>query len=103
MRKIITKGITTYRVTCDECNAIFTYEREDIRPNYIKGGEWVSCPSCGHSVRHLGGYGQSPWDDYCGKKYIWRGGRVGRVIVTFPTDACERARADIARPVWMGA
>jgi predicted Zn finger-like uncharacterized protein len=52
MKKIITKGTDTYKATCHECGAVFTYEREDVRHDDKLGGEWVSCPHCGHSHNH---------------------------------------------------
>lgn len=52
MKKIIREGVTKYRASCEECAAVFTYEREDVQ--HVRGGEWVSCPSCGHACRHLG-------------------------------------------------
>ncbi len=54
MKKIITKGTDTYHATCTECGARFSYEREDVRTNYVRGGEWVSCPHCGHDHQHFG-------------------------------------------------
>lgn len=54
MKTIIKPGQTKYRATCGECGAVFTYERSDVNRNYVRGGEWVSCPSCGHSHMHLG-------------------------------------------------
>lgn len=66
MKKIITKGTDTYRASCSECGTTFTYERDDVHTNYVKGGEWVSCPHCGHGHRHYGaqsprGYGAGAW------------------------------------------
>lgn len=60
MKKIIQEGITQYKATCSECGARFTYEREDVHHNYIHGGDYVSCPSCGQSCRHFGASG-SAW------------------------------------------
>jgi hypothetical protein len=54
MKKIIHGGTSTYHAHCHECGCDFTYERSDVRENYLKGGQWVSCPSCGHDLRHLG-------------------------------------------------
>lgn len=54
MKKIINKGTDVYKATCIECGTIFTYGREDVHHNYIKGGEEVSCPHCGNSVKHFG-------------------------------------------------
>lgn len=53
-KKIIVKGSTTFRATCRDCGTCFTYERDDVRQNYVRGGEWVSCPLCGQQCRHLG-------------------------------------------------
>jgi len=57
MKKIISPGTDTYRATCQECSAVFTYQREDVRTNYVRGGEEVSCPHCGHSHKHYGATG----------------------------------------------
>ena len=54
MKKIISSGTNHYRATCHECGAVFTYQREDVRTNYARGGEEVSCPHCGHGHRHFG-------------------------------------------------
>lgn len=54
MKKIISGGTNHYKATCQECGAIFTYQREDVHTNYVRGGEWVSCPHCGHGHRHFG-------------------------------------------------
>lgn len=70
MKKIIQEGITKYKGTCSECGAVFTYEREDVHHNYVYGGDHVSCPSCGHSCRHLGASGTS-WPG-CGGSHIVR-------------------------------
>jgi len=53
-KEIIRKGATKYTAHCGECSAVFTYEREDVHQNYVRGSECVSCPSCGHDCRHLG-------------------------------------------------
>jgi endogenous inhibitor of DNA gyrase (YacG/DUF329 family) len=50
------KGSTIHRVTCAECGATFTYEISDIHPNYVHGGEWVGCPTCGKPCRHMGAW-----------------------------------------------
>jgi len=63
MKEIIRDGASKYRATCHECGAVFTYQREDVRHNYVKGGEWVGCPSCGHDCHHFGASGtQWPCD-----------------------------------------
>ena len=53
-KEILKQGIKTYTGHCDECGADFTYQREDVRHNYVRGGEDVGCPCCGHGVRHFG-------------------------------------------------
>ena len=53
-KKIITPGTDTYRTTCHECGCQFTYERSDVWTNYVRGGDGVSCPSCGHFMHHFG-------------------------------------------------
>jgi len=60
VKRIIREGTKIYRATCSECGAVFTYEREDVRRNYVKGGEWVSCPGCGHDHQHFGVSGAVP-------------------------------------------
>jgi DNA-directed RNA polymerase subunit RPC12/RpoP len=56
-KKIIVQGTNTYRGHCHECGAEFTYEREDVHRNYVRGGEEVSCPCCGGRVSHFGAGG----------------------------------------------
>ncbi len=56
--KIISPGTDTYRATCSECGARFSYEREDVHTNYVRGGEWVGCPQCHHPHMHLGSEGR---------------------------------------------
>lgn len=65
-KKIIHPGVTKYRGHCGDCGCDFTYEREDVNVNFARGGENVSCPSCGHSCQHLGENGTrwpepKPW------------------------------------------
>lgn len=57
-KKIISAGTDTYAATCSDCGCRFTYERCDVRTNYLKGGEWVSCPHCCHEHMHLGSEGR---------------------------------------------
>jgi hypothetical protein len=57
MKKIVKPGTDIYRCTCAECSAVFTYEREDVHHNYVKGGEFVACPNCGKDNRHFGASG----------------------------------------------
>jgi DNA-directed RNA polymerase subunit RPC12/RpoP len=52
--KIIKEGVDKFRATCGNCGTTFSYEMEDVHTNYLKGGEQVSCPHCGHSHRHYG-------------------------------------------------
>lgn len=67
MKKIIKPGTDIYRATCTECGAVFTYEREDVHHNYVRGGEHVSCPNCGHGHRHFGASGgEWPHTKGCG-------------------------------------
>jgi DNA-directed RNA polymerase subunit RPC12/RpoP len=77
MKKIVRGGTDTYKATCHECGAVFTYQREDVHHNYIKGGEWVHCPHCGHGIMHFGASGSS-WP--CARnrsmtKFSWEAGR----------------------------
>ena len=53
-KKIVIQGTNIYCGHCHECDAQFTYEREDVHTNYVRGGEEVSCPCCGHRVSHFG-------------------------------------------------
>lgn len=53
-KEIISKGVDRYKTTCPECGCYFSYERGDVHTNYVRGGERISCPSCGHSCRHVG-------------------------------------------------
>jgi hypothetical protein len=53
-KKIITPGTNTFHAMCSDCGAQFSYEREDVHRNYVRGGEWVDCPHCGRPVYHLG-------------------------------------------------
>lgn len=55
--KIISPGIDRYHATCTDCGCKFSYERSDVHHNYVKGGERVSCPQCGHSMYHFGAGG----------------------------------------------
>ena len=57
MKTIIVEGVTKYRTTCRECAAVFTYELVDVHHNYVRGGDYVSCPGCGSACRHLGAVG----------------------------------------------
>jgi len=47
----------TYSSDCSRCGCAFTYQLEDVHHNYTFGGEQVSCPGCGHGVRHNGSPG----------------------------------------------
>lgn len=60
MKEIIEKGQDKYNARCGECGAKFTYEREDVHHNH-PGGDVVSCPHCGRSVRHSGAVGLQRW------------------------------------------
>lgn len=67
MKEILQPGTKKFRMTCSDCGAVFTYERSDVLQNYMRGGEWVSCPSCGHQCRHFGAAGYSG----DGGRYHW--------------------------------
>jgi len=54
MKEILQPGTKKFRMTCSDCGAVFTYERSDVHQNYVHGGDWVSCPSCGRGNRHFG-------------------------------------------------
>lgn len=54
MRKIVHRGTSTCHASCSECGAVFTYQCEDVRTNYAKGGRYVDCPCCGRPYRHFG-------------------------------------------------
>ena len=70
--KIITPGTDTYRATCTECGCCFSYERSDVHHNYVKGGEWVSCPQCGHGHYHRGADDFPRRGPMCRPKGAWR-------------------------------
>ena len=55
--KIITPGTDVYTATCTECGCRFSYERSDVHRNYVRGGERVGCPQCGHQQHHFGASG----------------------------------------------
>jgi hypothetical protein len=69
MKKIIRQGVQRYHANCSECGATFSYEREDVHHNYARGGDYVSCPCCGHSCSHFGASG-TRWPD-CERPRIW--------------------------------
>lgn len=58
-KTIIHKGVSNYHAHCGECGCEFTYERVDVHHNYIRGGEFVACPHCGHECAHFGESGTS--------------------------------------------
>src|SRR5208337_2326166 len=68
-------GVKKFRMTCSDCDAVFTYERSDAWRNYVHGGERVSCPNCGHECRHFGatGFGgdSSRWQRVGFGEYRW--------------------------------
>jgi len=68
-KKIIERGSTTFRASCNECGTRFTYEPEDVHRDYVRGGEWTSCPHCGGAYRHFGngasGWGKPGWIAPC--------------------------------------
>jgi hypothetical protein len=67
-KEIIRKGVEKYEGRCSECGCVFTYDRSDVLHNYVNGGEWVGCPSCGHGVRHFGASGTAwPKNDRWGR------------------------------------
>lgn len=49
---VLKKASRTFKVGCRKCGTSFSYELEDIKHNYVKGGEGVWCPSCGEWTRH---------------------------------------------------
>ena len=57
MKTILRPGNTTHRATCHECDCVFSYDASDLHRNYVRGGEWVDCPQCGHQHRHFGASG----------------------------------------------
>lgn len=52
MIEIIKKGCTKFGANCTKCGCSFTYMLNDLRRNYVRGGEQVHCPDCGEPVRH---------------------------------------------------
>ncbi len=73
-KKIINPGTDVYRATCSECGAVFSYQRDDVQRNYVRGGEWVTCPQCGHAHMHFGASG-TVWPDGRSRRcrLDWRG------------------------------
>jgi hypothetical protein len=62
-KTIIKPGTNKFHARCDQCGCRFDYEREDVRHDYVHSRDVVSCPSCGHSLVHLGASGTRwPWD-----------------------------------------
>lgn len=56
--KITKKAPKAYSADCTRCGCSFTYELADVHKNYVLGGEYVSCPSCGDGVQHFGSWGR---------------------------------------------
>jgi hypothetical protein len=54
VKEIVRQGKTKYAAHCSECSCDFTYERSDVRHNYVRGSDEVTCPGCGHGIRHFG-------------------------------------------------
>ena len=52
--KIVNPGCSSYCAHCHECGCDFTYQREDVHHNYVRGGDYVSCPVCGQACAHHG-------------------------------------------------
>lgn len=48
MIKIIKHGHAQYKMTCEYCECIFTFEDSDIKNNECLWDpvEWVTCPEC---------------------------------------------------------
>lgn len=48
MIKIIKHGHAQYRMTCEYCECIFTFEDSDIQTdgNQRDWTEWIDCPEC---------------------------------------------------------
>lgn len=53
MIRIVKHGVSEFHATCQSCTCQFTYEEGDVHMNYLRGGEWVSCPSCGREHHHM--------------------------------------------------
>jgi transcription elongation factor Elf1 len=83
-KRIIEKGSTTFSCKCSECGTRFTYEKEDVRHNYAHGGDWVDCPLCGHSCRHVGNGESGAWGGcgYGDEKRRWS------VRIPNPDESC---------------
>lgn len=41
-----------FEVACHKCSCQFEFEPEDVRTNYIRGKEVVSCPECAEEITH---------------------------------------------------
>jgi len=52
-KQIIRVGNQLHNANCRRCACQFTYELEDVYRSYTLGGEWVTCPACGHAIRHF--------------------------------------------------
>lgn len=50
--KITRSASTTFNATCKTCGAGFSYEVDDLCRDYLWGGNYVPCPSCGDRHRH---------------------------------------------------
>lgn len=48
MKVILKRPYTLFRTTCYHCGCVFTYDMSDV----FSLGDTVTCPCCGHFVRH---------------------------------------------------
>ncbi len=49
---ITKKAPNKFHNQCFKCTTKFTYELEDVKMNYVRGGEGVFCPECGEHCPH---------------------------------------------------
>lgn len=49
---ITRKAPRNYSTDCGRCGCSFSYQLDDVHRNYVRGGEFVHCPSCSNSIRH---------------------------------------------------
>lgn len=52
MIKIIKHGHVQYRMTCEFCDCLFSFEDSDIKfsGNQRDWIEYIECPECGHEI-----------------------------------------------------
>lgn len=51
--RVLSKGRSEFQAKCSRCSCRFAYKLADLHRNYVRGGEFVGCPSCGEGHRHI--------------------------------------------------